>query len=126
MAFRCGLDVKAHDVVAAIRRLRRNGGGSDRWNDKTYLSMGYRRPNLTWRVVGYLRAFRHWQGTAVVGVVGAVWTRGWHCPHIPRRGEEERDGLSSLPGRKHAGLESPSNLLVSGVVLATRRSFDEC
>ena len=50
----------------------------------------------------------------------------WHRPHIPRRGEEERGGLSSLPGRKHAGHESPSNLLVSGVVLATRRSFDEC
>ena len=35
MAFGCGLDVKAHNVVAAIRRLQRNGGGSDRWNDKT-------------------------------------------------------------------------------------------
>jgi len=37
--------------------------------------MGQRRPNLRWRVVGYLRAFRRWQGTAVVEVVGVVGTR---------------------------------------------------
>ena len=37
--------------------------------------MGQHRPNLRWRVVGYLRAFCLWRGTVVVEVVGAVGMR---------------------------------------------------